>query len=346
MERKAVSLRDVAAVAGVSVSTASKVLRGQGKASESTRQRILAAAERLDFQPNALGQFLARGRSATIGILAENAPGAFTMPILTGATTALGERDLSVLVYDWHLDRTVLAATVRKLKARKIDGLLVIGDGTGSDMHSISEGFAVPVVYVFGVSDDPQDPSFMHDGRLAGRLAGEHLLAAGRTRIAHISAAASDLSAAARAEGLREVLDDAGRRLVLGAPLAGDWTREWGIRAARRLLDSGEPFDGVFCGNDAIAEGVEEVLREAGRRVPEDVAIVGMDNVTGLMGQPDGRLTTIDPHLTRLGEVAARYLADGIDGGELVGGVHTVPCTLIPGESTGARPRSVAGSAA
>ncbi|WP_378144615.1 LacI family DNA-binding transcriptional regulator [Cnuibacter sp. UC19_7] len=346
MERKAVSLRDVAAVAGVSVSTVSKVLRGQGKASDATRKRILAAAERLDFQPNALGQFLAQGRSATIGILAENAPGTFTMPVLTGATTTFGERDLSVLVYDSHLDRTVVAATVRKLKARKVDGLLVIGDGTGSDMHSVSEGFSVPVVYAYGVSDDAHDPSFMHDGFLAGRLAGEHLLGLGRTRIAHITAAPSDLSAKARADGLRAALDEAGLPLVLGQPLSGDWTREWGIHAARRLLESGERFDAVFCGNDTIAAAVQDVLRASGRRVPEDVAIVGMDNITGLSGQHDGLLTTIDPNLTELGAVAARYLADAIEGGEYEGGVHTIPCTLIPGESTGALPRSAGAAAA
>ncbi|WP_368498305.1 LacI family DNA-binding transcriptional regulator [Herbiconiux sp. A18JL235] len=346
MERKAVSLRDVAAVAGVSLSTASKVLRGQGKASEATRKRILEAAERLDFQPNALGQFLAQGRSATIGILAENAPGAFTMPVLTGATTAFGERDLSVLVYDSHLDRTVLSSTVRKLKARKVDGLLMIGDGTGTDMHSVSEGFSVPVVYAYGVSDDPHDASFMHDGFLAGRLAAEHLIGLGRTRLAHITASPSDLSALARAEGLRAGLADAGLSLVSGQPLHGDWSRSWGIEAARRLLAGGESFDAVFCGNDTIASAVQEVLRDAGTRVPEDVAIVGMDNLSGLSGQHDGLLTTIDPHLTELGAVAARYLADAIEGGEYEGGVHTIPCTLIPGESTGVRPRSAGAPAA
>ena len=336
MQRKAVSLRDVAAVAGVSTSTASKALRGQGKLSEETRHRVLAAAERLDFQPNALGQFLAQGRSATIGILAENAPGAFTMPVLTGATTAFGERDLSVLVYDSHLDRTVLAATVRKLKARKIDGLLVIGDGTGSDMHSISDGFTVPVVYAYGVSDDPADASFMHDGFLAGRLAGEHLVHQGRTRIAHITAATTDLSAVARADGLRAALDDAGLPLVLGRPLHGDWTRAWGVHAATQLLASGEQVDAVFCGNDTIAGGVQQVLRDAGRSVPDDVAIVGMDNLSGLSGQPDGSLTTIDPRLRELGAIAARYLADAIEGGPYEGGLHAIPCVLLPGESSGA----------
>jgi LacI family transcriptional regulator len=210
----------------------------------------------------------------------------------------------------------------------------------------VSEGFGVPVVYVYGVSDDPDDASFMHDGFLAGRLAAEHLLGLGRTRIAHITAAPSDLSALARAEGLRAALAEAGLPLAGGQPLHGDWTRAWGIEAARRLLAGGEPFDAVFCGNDTIATAVQEVLRESGLRVPDDVAIVGMDNLTGLSGQDDGLLTTIDPNLTELGAVAARYLADAIEGGEYSAGVHTIPCTLVPGESTGARPRSAVGSSA
>jgi len=338
MARKPVSLRDVAAVAGVSASTASRVLNGQGRVSDATRQRIVEAAERLDFQPNALARSLVSGRSHTIGVLAVNAPGAFVMPVLTGATTRLGEHDLSALIYDSHLDRDLLAATVRKLRARRIDGLLVLGDGSRSGMRSVSEGFAVPVVYAYGVSDDAQDASFLHDGRLAGQIAGEHLLSLGRRRIAHITAWDYDLSARARAEGLSSALDAAGVELVLGHPLHGDWSRQWGVRAAQELLASGAPFDAVFCGNDEIALGVYSVLRDAGLRVPGDVALVGMDNMSGMLGHADTLLTTIDPRLNALGAAAADYLVAAIDGGPYEGGLHSVPCTLVLGESTALDP--------
>lgn len=334
MSRKAISLKDVAAIAGVSVSTASKVLRGGGKASDATRERILDAAARLDYEPNALGQFLAQGRSATIGVLTLNAPGAFTMPVLTGATTALGARDLSVLVSDSRLDRSLITATVRKFRARKVDGLLVVGDGSGTAMRSVTEGFTVPVVYAYGVSDDPEDVSFLHNGELAGELAGRHLLSLGRRRIAHISASLDDHSARERAAGLATALAEAGVELVGGTGLHGDWSRSWGRRAAEDLLASGFEFDAVFCGNDTIATAASEVFRQAGLRIPEDVAIVGFDNLAGLMDQHDRTLTTIDPLLSTVGARAAEYLADAIEGGEFVPGLHRVDGVLIEGEST------------
>lgn len=339
MTRKAISLRDVAAIAGVSVSTASKVLRGQGKASDATRERILEAAARLDYEPNALGQFLAQGRSATIGVLTLNAPGAFTMPVLTGATTTLGARDLSVLVSDSRLDRTLLTATVRKFRARKVDGLLVVGDGSGSAMRSVTAGFTVPVVYAYGVSDDPDDASFVHNGYVAGQIAGRHLVSLGRRRIAHFGASLDDQSARERAEGLQSVLAEAGLELAGGSGFHGDWSRSWGRRAAEDLLASGAEFDAVFCGNDTIAMAAAEVFRQAGLRIPDDVAIVGFDNLAGLMDQHDRTLTTIDPLLSTVGARAAEYLADAIDGGEYVPGVHRVDGVLIEGESTvGPRP--------
>ncbi|MFB4350802.1 LacI family DNA-binding transcriptional regulator [Microbacterium sp. CR_7] len=334
MSSKAISLKDVAAIAGVSVSTASKVLRGGGKASDATRERILEAAARLDYEPNALGQFLAQGRSATIGVLTLNAPGAFTMPVLTAATTALGARDLSVLVSDSRLDRAVVAATVRKFRARKVDGLLVVGDGSGTAMRSVTAGFTVPVVYAYGFSDEPDDVSFVHNGQVAGELAGRHLLGLGRRRIAHIGASLDDHSARERAEGLTSVLAAEGLELVGGAGFHGDWSRSWGRRAAEDLVASGLEFDAVFCGNDTIAMAASEVFRQAGLRIPADVAIVGFDNLAGLMDQHDRTLTTIDPLLSTVGERAAEYLADAIGGGAYEPGVHRVDGILIEGESS------------
>lgn len=334
MAKDAISLRDVAAVAGVSVPTASKVLRGQGNVSEATRERILAAAKRLDYQPNALGQFLAQGRSATIGVLTMNAPGAFTMPVLTGATTAFGLRELSVLVSDAHLDRALFAATVRKLRARNIDGLLVVGDGSSADIHSISAGFTVPVVYAYGSSDDAEDASFLHDGYGAGRSAGEHLVSIGCRRIAHVSASEDDRSARDRSAGLADALSSAGLFLDPALVLRGDWSQAWGREAAQRLIAEGRDFDAVCCGNDTIATAVAGVLAEAGIRVPADVAITGMDNIAGLTGQHDNSLTTIDLRLSALGDRAANFLADVIAGTAYAPGRHVEPAVLVRGLST------------
>jgi LacI family transcriptional regulator len=310
----------------------SKVLNGGGRASAETRKRIEEAADRLDFRPNALAQFFARGKSQTIGVLAQNASGTFAMSVLIGINTASSDHDMATLTYDFKFDARLLAESVRKLKARHIDALLVVGDGFGSTIPSLSAQFAVPVVYVFGISADPQDSSFLPDSVGAGTLAARHLIEIGRTRIAHITAA-HDLAANDRERGLLLGLEEAGLQLALGESLRGNWSRQWGAEAAVRILESSEPVDAIFCGNDQIAIGAYTVLRDRGKRVPEDIAIIGFDNWSQLSANPDRLLTTIDPDLTGLGRVATGAVLDALDG-QLSPGIHTHECSLILGEST------------
>lgn len=332
MVGQAVTLSDVAAVAGVSVSTVSKVLNGRGRVAATTSTRIHEAAQRLDFRPNALAQSFALGRSQTIGVLANDAPGTFTMLVLVGASTALGQADMAALMYDARRDPAVLAEHVRKLQARRIDGLLVLGDGPGAPLRSVSNGFTVPTVYAYGLSDDVRDVSFLPNALMAGRLAGQHLIDLGRTQIAHITAE-NDLAATDRTIGVTAVLADSGLTLALGAPLRGTWTRHWGARAAHALLEHGESVDGIVCGNDEIAFGVYTVLRRAGVAVPDDIAIVGMDNTESRFQAPR-LLTTIDPNLEALGVSAASFLLQALAGGDYEPGVHRQDCSLIVGEST------------
>lgn len=329
---KAVTLSDVAREAGVDLSTASRVLRGTGRVSEATRQRIRAAADRLDFRPNAQAQFLATGISKTVGVLTINGAGTFTLPVMAGLNSSLGREDVATLLYDVHEDEAVLRESVKKFRARQIDGLLVLGDGLQAPLHSVTANLQVPVVYAFATSDSPDDSCFMPDGEMAGRLAGEHLLGLGRRRIATVTAA-DDIAAADRTRGLVGTLRAAGLSLALDRPLERDWSRPWGAEAAAEIVDRIDEVDAVFCGNDQIALGILGVLRAQGVRVPEDVALVGYDNWEGMVGRGHNLLTTIDPRLGEVGASAARALVRAIDGSPAPG-AHHEPCELVTGEST------------
>ncbi|MGY3061090.1 LacI family transcriptional regulator [Streptomyces sp. TE3672] len=325
-----VTLSDVAAVAGVSLSTASRALNGGGRVSTATRSRIAEAARRLDFRPNALAQSFALGRSRTIGILAQNARGAFTEPVLVGAVTHLGSREQACLLYDTGFDPDTMAESVRRLLARRVDGLLVLGDGLRAGMRSVTAEFSVPVAYAFGLTDREGDSCYVPDSRMAGRLAGEHLLSLGRRLIAHITGDAADTAATGREQGLLAALADAGLPPAADT-LRGDWSRAWGAAACRRLIGSGARFDAVFCGNDQIALGVESVLRQSGRHVPDDVALVGVDNWEYVIsGRSTRHLTTVDTGLAALGAAAAAQVADGRE----APGTHAHPCTLVIGATT------------
>lgn len=332
MREKPVSLSDVATLAGVSVSTASKVLNGRGRVSPETRRRIEEVAARLDFRPNALARFFATGKSQTIGVLTTKAPSMFALPVLLGAQSALGRSEMATLLYSIDYDLRAINDVVRKLRARQVDGVIMIGDSLEWPLHSVTHSLSVPVVYALGVSEDPKDVSVTPDGRMVGHLAVQHLLDIGRRKIVHITGPTRDLATNDRVRGMRETLTEAGVRLR--APVMyGDWTRGWGLRAAARLLERGTDFDAIFCGNDQIATGVHMTLRTAGVRIPEDVAIVGVDNLSSLLRQPDGLITTVDTNMPGLGEAAARCLLEA-GTSVLKPGVQYQACSLVLGEST------------
>lgn len=334
---KTVTLKDVAAAAGVSVPTASRVLNGGGNVSVETRQRIHEAARRLDFRPNALAQSFALGRSFTVGVLAQKASGNFSTPVITGIIAELSKSDVAVLVYDDEDDIAARPKNLRTLQARRVDGIIVVGDGTDVPFPSISEQFRTPVIHVFGLSDNPVDTCILPDDVQAGRMAAAHLLGKGRRRIAHVTAMSYSRAVQDRLSGFRAELADAGAELALSEPLFGDWTIPWGYRAGMELLHRRGEFDAVFCGSDYIALGIARAFEQAGVRVPDDVALVGYDNWSTYSGSPDRFLTSIDPRLNRLGRVAAAALLTD-DAGARQPGVRYEPCVLAAGMSSGEIP--------
>jgi LacI family transcriptional regulator len=331
------TIADVAALAQVSIGTASKALNGRGQLREQTRERVLAAAEQLGFQPNALARGLLSGRSFTVGLITTDSFGRFTIPIMLGAEDALGAGQISVFLCDGRGDAIREQHYIRSLLARRVDGIIITGRRT-DERPPIDVNVTVPVVYAMTQSTDPSDCSLIPDDEQGGRLAVEHLLAGGRTRIGHITGPERFLAARLRAKGAVDALARAGHELAGGAVLHGVWSEEWGRQATHILLRSDPDVDAIFCGSDQIARGVADVLRELGHRVPAQVALVGYDNWDVMADNCRPPLTTIDLNLTQLGHSAADRLLAAIEGNPSHG-VHTMPCQLVVRESTGAPTR-------
>lgn len=333
MAAKPVRLIDVARAAGVSTATASQVMNGSGRVSAETRARVMETAERLDYRANALARSVASGRSKTIGVLAENASGAFCMPVLVGANRALSDVDLAATLYDAAHDRRMRREHVRRLQSRHVDGVVVIGEGTDFRSASVSHEFSGPVVYALSRSDDPADVCVLPDDTRAGQIAGQHLLDIGRRRILHVTAEPHLDSVRDRESGLRGSLAEAG--LDLAAPvLYGSFHREWGFAAARRIVDERLEFDAIFAGNDEIAIALYAELLASGLRVPEDVAIIGVDNSARKAGSAEGFLTSIDQGFTTVGSAAVDLVVAGLDGIDATALPRTVPGELVLGRST------------
>jgi LacI family transcriptional regulator len=171
------------------------------------------------------------------------------------------------------------------------------------------------------------------DDRGGARLAIEHLHSLGRRRIAHVTGPASYLAVRDRIAGAQDVLSDVGLAFVGKQAYNGDWNEVWGRTAVDIVLRADPRTDGIFCGNDQIARGVCEALRERGVRVPDDIAVIGFDNWDVVVSGCRPPLTTIDLNLEALGRAAARQVFEAIDG-DHASGVIEIACRLVTREST------------
>lgn len=330
--QRAVTLTDVARLAGVSVATASKALNGRDQVRAETRARVVEAAERLSFSPNALARGLLAGRTGTVGLLTSDLDGRFSIPILMGAEDAFGAGRTSVFLCDARGDAIREQHHVRALLSRRVDGLIVVG-ARPDPRPSLGRDLPVPVVYAYAPSEDPADLSLVTDNVGGGRLAVEHLIARGRRRIAHLTGDVTYGATTDRAAGARAALESAGLPLAGGEVMFGEWSEAWGRGATRLLLEREPDVDAIFAGSDQIARGVLDALHELGKDVPEDIAVVGYDNWEVLAANSRPPLSSVDIRLEDLGRVAAERLVAAI-GGELGAGVESRPCRLVIRAST------------
>ncbi len=317
-----VRIGDVANAAGVSVATVSKALNGRSDVSENTRARVQQVAERLGFRPNQLARSLPTGRSFSVGLLTTDSFGRFSIPLMLGAEDGLGSGEVAVVFCDTRDDPQREARQMHALLSRHVDGIIVNGRRT-EPRPPLGGTEGVPVVYAFAASADPADCSVIADEEGGAALAVEHLLAQGRRRIAHVTGPRRHRSAAVRAEAVRRRLRAAGLT-TRGRAAFGAWSEQWGREATARLLDTAPDIDGVFCGSDQIARGVLDTLRERGRDVPGDVAVVGFDNWEAMALGARPTLTTVDMNLDLIGRYAAEHLLTAIDGGT------PPPLTVVP----------------
>jgi LacI family transcriptional regulator len=363
------TIRDVAESAGVSVGTASKALNGQGKLRAETIQRVMRAAERLGFAPNALAQALLAGRSFTVGLITTDSFGRFSIPVMLGAEDALGTGQVSVFMCDTRDDPERERRYVEMLWARRVDGLIVTGrrieprppvqvlpgipvvyamtqpaagpaDGDrgasggagGSDRAGTADSRGRADTGPGGTNSGPGGSAgaVLPDDEGGGFAAASHLLSIGRRRIAHVAGPRRFLAARLRARGFAAALTAAGMA-PCGEIRFGEWTEHWGREAAGLLL--ADRPDAIFCASDQIARGVSDTLRAVGRRIPDDVALVGFDNWLPMAMGALPPLTSVDPCLEEVGRVAATRLLAAI-GGEHDPAVYRVPSRLAIREST------------
>ena len=334
-QRRPVTLRDVAAAAGVSTATASKALNGLGRMTADTRQRITQIAQEMRFRPNALAQSLLRKRSFTVGLLTNDSYGRFSLPVMAGISDALVDAGVSVFLCNVEDDPRLGQMHVQAMLDKQVDGIIATGKRVDRRLPVNLKDLGIPVVYAF-TQPPPNAVAFVSDDADGAAQAIGHLAALGRRRIAHVTGLASFEVVQVRANAARQALKQAG--LEVSAPLVGTWSEAWGYEAVAQLFgQTTRRPDAIFCGNDQIARGVVDALRERGIGVPDDVAVVGFDNWEIMAASTRPPLTTVDMNLPALGREAGLTLLALVEGKPVEPGLRRRPCRLVIRESCGAK---------
>ena len=296
-------LEDVAALANVSLATASKALHGKPRVSEDTRERVMEAARQLNYSPNKLAQSLASGRSGTIGLVTSDLQGRFSTPILIGAENELRAQSTSVLLANARGDDALERSHVEKLLSLKVDGLLIVQCET-NPRPSLGRDWGVPLVYVYGPSTDINDCSVTCDNVDAGRMAVNHLISCGRNRIAIIGGDETYTASTDRTKGALEALAEVG--LEPAGPIRY-WPlgRELGACRHQTAARPRREVRRVVCQSDQLARGCIDALKSQHLRIPEDVAVIGHDNWDVLTKSSRPPLTSIDNETELIGRKAA-----------------------------------------
>lgn len=333
--RAKLTIRDVARASNVSIGTVSKALNNSGHLRQETREKIMAVSRELGFRPNDLAQSLHRGQSLTVGLISTDAFGRFTIPIMEGIEECLSDRRMAVFMCNATDDPAREAHHVEQLMGKRVDGIIVTAR-RADKREKLARHGDIPVIYVFSQVEDADACCLVPDDEGGAVLATRHLARIGRKRIAHVTGPEHFEAVRLRRDGYRKTLAEAGLSEPDGFCLPGVWSEGWGREAVARLFGSRRKRpDGIFCGNDQIARGVADALREMGIGVPDTVSLVGFDNWEIIAGATRPPLTSIDMNLVELGREGGRRMLDLIAGKKWKG-VDRLPCSLIVRESCGA----------
>jgi LacI family transcriptional regulator len=277
-----VTVHEVARVAGVSAATVSRFLNGTAKVSDEKRQAIESVIDKLNFKPNVLARNLKSGSSRTIGVLTQSLVSGYFADAMAGIDEALQGTGYAPLIVSghWHADEE--AERIELLIARRVDGLVILS-GKLKDAQILKLSHRVPIVAFGRTLKGPQAYGFSLDNYRGACEAVEHLILQGHRQIAFIAGPSDHQDAQARLAGYRDTL--AKHRIEAQPQLVaeGDFSESGGLLAVERLLESGQRFSAIFAANDLTAYGARLALYRRGIRVPEDISVIGFDDLHSSM---------------------------------------------------------------
>jgi LacI family transcriptional regulator len=328
-----ITIADVAARAGVSKTTVSRVLNGKGELDIVTASRVRKVIDELGYVPSARAVGLARGRTRIVGMLVPSLTWPWIGDVVQGAVDVLESDSYGLLMFTCNRGDESMRQFATHVSAKSFDGLLVIEPENTLDYITELHQRGLPVVLIDDRGHQPLFPSVATTNRDGGESAARHLISIGRTRPLVITGIEAFGCTQERTEGFRAAYEAAGIRLEPIRFIEGDFTFDCGRLSVKQAIASGVEFDAIFAHNDLSAAGAMLALRESGRRVPDDIAVVGFDDVPAA-AHTDPPLTTVRQPLRQMGAAAARMLLSQLNGAPIPPEPNVIPTTLVIRGST------------
>jgi LacI family transcriptional regulator len=308
----------------------SRILNGTAKVSDDKRQAVLKAIARNNFAPNLMAQALKKGRTHTIGIVVQDIASPFFDEILHGVDDGLKSTGYASVIVSGHWNAEEEEERIRLLLARKVDGIVLLS-GRMSDETVLKFSGQRPIVSTGRTLDTRHALGFRMDNEHGAWLAVRHLIELGHRRIAFISGPANNHDADERLAGYRRALTEAQIDIDPALIVEGNYHEASGMLAMNRLFDSHQQFTAVFAANHLSAYGARLALYRKGIRVPDDISLVGFDDLPG-SSYTTPPLTTIRQPLYDMGRIATQALLRLINGDPAQGEIP--PVELVVRETT------------
>lgn len=323
--KRTVTIQDVAKAAGVSVSTVSRVLNGKVDVSSTTQERVRSVIDRLGYTTNLAARSMRSFKKNLVGLIMPDIAYPFAVEVMRGVNQAIAESEFDLLVYTTGDVRKSGRASheqkyVSLLNNSITDGVIIVAPVTGEFSTE------APIVSIDPLMSNPNYPSVHATNYQGATDAMHYLLELGHRRIGFISGRAELESSNRRLKGYRDALEEAGLPVHGELIASGDYTTETGVQCARKLLSLEVPPTAIFASNDQTAMGVFQVAQELGLRIPEDLSVIGFDNI---MESRYMKLTTVDQFIYEMGFVATQMLIKLINDEKLETQIYKMQTKLI-----------------